>query len=392
MARQSSVADRPDARTTPPVPVPPRKRRSPVWAKALVGVGAVLLVASTGTYGVAKYAGNRYENKAQRADLLGDAVKPAERNAPPKVDGPLTFLVAGSDSRDGENANSHTADGVYGSVGQRSDTIMLVYIPKSMDRAYVISVPRDTYTSIADQKGTGFHGRDKINASFATGGTPSLVKTVTALTGMKIDYPVIVDFSAVRKMTDLVGGVDVVVDRTSVDSYRMMAKGTKYPTTKCWDQTHGRYAQCLTFKKGPLHLDAELAEYYVRQRMGLPGGDLDRAKRQQQFMRALMTKVSSSSMLTDIGKFDKLLTAGMQSLKVDKSMPVQALAFQLKSLRTSDLVFLTIPVDCCTTKPGSGSVVMPRTQEINAMFAALRNGTIDQWMLTNKPNDVSHGA
>jgi anionic cell wall polymer biosynthesis LytR-Cps2A-Psr (LCP) family protein len=109
-------------------------------------------------------------------------------------------------------------------------------------------------------------------------------------------------------------------------------------------------------------------------------------------MRALMTKVSSSSMLTDIGKFDKLLTAGMQSLKVDKSMPVQALAFQLKSLRTSDLVFLTIPVDCCTNKPGSGSVVMPRTQEINAMFTALRNGTIDQWMLTNKPNDVSHGA
>jgi LCP family protein required for cell wall assembly len=350
------------------------------------------MVVSIGTYAAGKYAGARYENQAERADLLGDSVKPAQRNAPAKVDGPLTFLLVGSDSRAGANANANTADGVYGSTGERSDTIILLYIPKSMDRAFVISIPRDTYTPIAHKTGSGFSGRDKINSAFANGGAASLVKTVNNLTGMKIDYPVIIDFSAIRKITELVGGVDVIVDKTAVDGYRFMAPGTKYPTTKCYDEFHNKQARCLTFKKGPLHLDGELAEYYVRQRKGLPGGDLDRAKRQQQFMRALMGKVAGSSMLTDLTKFDQLLVTVMKSLKVDQSMPVQALAFQLKSLRTSDLVFLTLPVVCCENKPRSGSVVVPQDAAIKELFSALQGGTIDQWMLKNKPNDVSHGA
>jgi LCP family protein required for cell wall assembly len=394
MARQASVADRLEQRSALPEPTPPprRRRRSPFWTKALVAVGAILMVTSTGTYAAGKYAGARYENQAQRADLLGDSVKGTAREAPAKVDGPLTFLVVGSDSREGENANAHTADGVYGSKGERSDTIIMIYIPKSMDRAFVISIPRDTYTPIANKTGDGFRGRDKINASYANGGAASLVKTVNNLTGMKVDYPVIVDFSAVRKITELVGGVDVIVDKTAVDGYRFMAPGTKYPTTRCYDEFHNKYARCLTFNKGPLHLDGELAEYYVRQRKGLPGGDLDRAKRQQQFMRALMSKVSNSSMLTDFGKFDALLSTVMKSLKVDQRMPVKELAFQLKSLRTSDLVFLTLPVACCENKPGSGSVVVPQEAAIKELFTALQNDTIDQWMLKNRPNDVSHGA
>jgi LCP family protein required for cell wall assembly len=392
MARQAPVAERQDRRLSPPQPVPPvKRRRSPLWAKLLVVFGAVLMVVSTGAYAAGKFTGARYENAAKKADLLGDSVTPAKRNAPAKVEGPLTFLLVGSDSREGENANKNTADGVYGSNGQRSDTIILMHIPKSMDRAIVISIPRDTYTRIAKKSGDGFHGRDKINAAFSNGGATALVKTVNNLTGMKIDYPIIIDFSAIRKITNLVGGVDVIVDKTTVDTSRFMAKGTKYPTTPC-GYHNGVKRQCITFKKGPLHLDGELAEYYVRQRYGLPGGDLDRAKRQQQFMRALMAKVASGETLTDIGKFDKLLVTVMQSLTVDQSMPVQGLAYALKGLRPSDLVFLTLPVHCCTNKPGSGSVVMPQEGPIQELFGALKGGTIDQWMLKNKPNDVTHGA
>jgi LCP family protein required for cell wall assembly len=386
MVRQAPVAERMEQQLHAPAP---KRRKSPIWAKAFVGVGALLLLVSTGTYAGTKLVGAKIENTVNRGDLLGDSVK---EEVPPKVEGPLVFLMIGSDSRAGKNSNPNNPDGnVLAVPGERSDTIIMVYVPKSMDRAYLVSFPRDSYVPIANKSGNGTSGKDKINSAFAFGGAPRLVKTVNNLTGMKVDYPVIVNFSAIHKITDMVGGVDVVVDQTSYDEYRFMPKNTPYPTTPCRD-TRGKKQRCLTFKKGPLHLNGELAEYYVRQRTGLPRGDLDRAKRQQQFMRALMSKAASGDTLTDPVKFSKLVTAVAESLTVDKRMPVQALAYALKGLRTSDLVFMTLPVRGLGNEPGAGSVVYPDMPKVTELFSAMQNDTLDAWMLKNQPNDVTHGA
>jgi LCP family protein required for cell wall assembly len=271
-------------------------------------------------------------------------------------------------------------------VGERSDSIILMHVPKSMDRAYVISIPRDTYVPIAKKDGTGVAGKNKINAAFAFGGAQQLVKTVNLMGNIKIDYPVIVDFNAVREITNLVGGVDVIVDQTVIDPYRKLARNTKYPYTL----RNGE--RLLTFKKGPLHLDGQMAEYYVRQREGLPNGDLDRAKRQQQFLRALMTKAVSGGMVTNPAKFDKLVVTIAGALTVDKRMPVQGLAFSLKSLRPSDLVFMTVPVAGFGNEPGAGSVVYPDKAKSAELFTALRNETLDQYILKYGANDVTRGS
>jgi len=354
-----------------------------------MALGVVLVLTSTAALVGGQLLSKRYEGAVQREDLLGDAVK---TETPPKVKGPLTFLVIGSDSREGRNYNPNTADGNAGAVGgARSDTIILMHVPASMDRAYVISIPRDSWVPLAQTKGDGVDGQDKINAAFTgSGGAPRLVKTVQKLTGLTIDYPVVVDFAAVRKLTDLVGGVDVIVDETSYDESRFVAANSRFPTTKCFYK--GEPKNCLTFKKGKLHLDGELAEYYVRQRKGLKQGDLDRAKRQQQYLRALMAKAVSGGMLTNPKKFDELVVTIAGALTVDKRMPVQSLAFTLKGLRPADLVFMTLPI-ARDGFVGNQSVLFVNKPQIAELSAAIKGGTMDQYLLKypTAANDVTHG-
>ncbi len=399
MGRESSLAELPPrnsaARDELGVPAPAAKktsrRRAPLWALSLVAVGAVLTLGAGAAFAGGQYLSKRYEGSVQRDDLLGAAAPAAKE--PAKVKGPLTFLVIGSDSREGDNANPETRDGNAGAVpGERSDTIIVMHVPASMDRAYVISIPRDSYVSIADKNGDPA-GKNKINSAFAFGGAPRLVQTLNNFTGSKIDYPVIVDFSAVRKITDLVGGVDVVVDKESYDEYRFMPANTKYPTTPCLD-TRGRKQRCLTFKAGPLHLEGQLAEYYVRQRTGLPNGDLDRAKRQQQFLRALMSKAASGDMLTNPVRFDELVRTIGGAITVDKRMPINPLAFSLKSLRPADLVFMTLPISGSDKVSGAGDVLIPNEAQSKELFAAIDNGTMDAYLLKypTAANDVSRGS
>jgi len=393
MARHQSTDARAPQRVSGPVRFKRRRpRRAPGWAVACLAVGTILTLASATVFAGITTLGNRYEGAVQREDLLGAAAKPKDgKVAPPKVTGPLTFLIIGSDSRAGDNANPDTPDGNAAAVGgERSDTIMLAHVPATMDRAYLISIPRDTYVRIADKDGDPA-GRNKINAAFSFGGAPRLVQTINNLTGGRIDYPVIVDFAAIHKLTDLVDGVDVVVDKTSYDPYRFLPANTPYPTTPCRD-TRWRKQRCLTFPAGTLHLDAQLAEYYVRQRKGLLAGDLDRAKRQQQYIRALMTKIATGGFITDPIKFDKLIRTAAGAVTVDKRMPVEGLAFSLKGLRPTSLTFMTLPIAGDDTVPGAGAVLVPDLAKCEELFTALKADTLDQYVLKYPPNDVSHGA
>ncbi len=353
-------------------------------------VAVVLMLTLSGLLVGGRVLADRAESSVNRDDLLGSAASATE---PPKVTGPLTFLLMGLDSRAGANHNPETADGSVAAVGgpPRTDAIIVVHVPKSTDRAYVVSIPRDTYLPIADSDGR-VGARNKVNAAFAHGGALRLVQTLDHFTGHKIDYPVVVDFAAIRGITDLVGGVDVVIDAESYDSYRFLRDGSRYPTTPCRDR-QGRQRNCLTFRKGPLHLDGQLAEYYVRQRAGLPNGDLDRVKRQQQYLRALLSKAASGDLLTDPQRFDDFVTAVGAALTVDQRMPFSGIAFSLRGLRPAELVFMTLPTVGFDRVPGVGSVVLPDEPRAKELFAAMNAGTMEEYLLKYPAaaNDVSHG-
>lgn len=347
------------------------------WWTVLCVVLVVLVTGSVAAVAGMRALSDRYEDAVDRADLL----PPAPRNSPtepPKVRGPMNLLLIGSDSR----TSGEPGDG-------RSDVVILVHLPKSAKRAYVISIPRDTYLPIATAEG-GRGPRNKVNAAYAWGGAPRLVQTLNRFGGLTIDWPVIIDFAGIRKLTDLVGGVDVTIDKKSVDSYRFLPEDSPYPSAPCTDP-QGRARRCVAFPAGTVHLDGKLAEYYVRQRRGLPRDDLDRSRRHQQYLRALAEKMAEENLLTDPRKLDRLVRTAAGMLTVDRRMPVQRLAFTLRHLRAKDLTFLTLPIAENRDVPGVGAVMVPDASRCRELFTALRGGRLDEYVREHPPNDVRHG-
>ncbi|MGH3429277.1 MAG: LCP family protein [Mycobacteriales bacterium] len=285
-----------------------KKPKSPLWARLCVIFGSVFIVMASLAYGGHLFLEQRYDKNIKRADLLGNN---RQENQGKNVKFPLNFLIIGTDKRTPEDYDPNDPSSRTASVkGERSDTIMLVHIPQDKSKAYVVSIPRDTDVEIPPSADGHFKGgKDKINAAYFFGGAPLLVSTINKLMGVTIDYPIIVHFKAVRELADTVGGVDVVIDKQVQD-----------PRTK------------IIFQAGPQHLDGKTAEAYVRQRYGLPNGDYDRQKRQQQFVFALMNRITQTHVMTSPLKLDKLLRVVTSNITVDQSMPVQDMALALKGL------------------------------------------------------------
>ncbi len=283
------------------------------------------------------------------------------------VSGAQTFLIIGSDSRDATLPGKADAQRIAQTGGQRSDTLMLMHVNKEHTRAYIVSIPRDSWVPVP-AGGPWQGGRTKINAAFAYGGAKLVVRTVEGFTGVHIDHVVLINFTGFQKMTDAVGGVDVVVNKTTTDP-----------------ETHA------TFHAGVNHLGGGMALYYVRQRHGLPGGDFDRVKRQQQFIRALMKKATDTGTLVNPAKLNALLDATAAAIIVDKQLSIGKTAVAFRDLRTSDISFITTP-NLGTGREGAASVVHLDKPKALALFDAMSKDTMAEWLKTNPGNNVTQGS
>ena len=176
---------------------------------------------------------------------------------------PQISLVMGSDSR-GQSATA----------GARADSILLVRTDPSHHLISMLSIPRDLYVPIPG------HGTNKINAAFAFGGPPLLIRTVNKLTSLKVNHVVLVDFNGFRKLIDDLGGITIV-------------NPTKIVSSEDFDG-HG-----WQFGKGPIHLDGRRALAYARIRHTTNSADTDisRTERQQRVLQALMHQLVTPSSL-----------------------------------------------------------------------------------------------
>ena len=195
-----------------------------------------------------------------------------------------------------------------------------------------------------------------------------MTQVVIHLTGIGIDHVVRADFAAIRKVTDIVGGVDVHVARTVTDKRTGM-----------------------TFKAGRQHLDGRRAEIYVRQRYGLPAGDFDRVKRQQQFLRALAEKATSLGLLANPLKLDGFVTAVGSSLVVDAGLNLAGLVRDLSGLRPDDLRFATVPSSgSVRTAGGTANVLDP--EGCAELFDALRTDAMAEYFAAHPSFAGTSGA
>jgi anionic cell wall polymer biosynthesis LytR-Cps2A-Psr (LCP) family protein len=122
-------------------------------------------------------------------------------------------------------------------------------------------------------------------------------------------------------------------------------------------------------------LDAKQALSFVRQRHGLPRGDLDREVRQQYFLAAELRKVTSSGVLLNPGKLHALLQAAGSAVQTDPDLDLLSYTSQFASLGAGDVRFTTIPVlGTPTITDGDGnpvSVVEVDTTALPAFIAGI---------------------
>jgi LCP family protein required for cell wall assembly len=268
-----------------------------------------------------------------------------------------TILAVGLDVRSVDQTTGLRASNPKASRrDERSDTIMVIRFDPDSRSASVVSIPRDSWVPIPD------HTTMKINAAYALGGPPLLIRTVERLTGIRIDHFMVVDFAGFRSVVDAVHGVDVQIAAATTD-------------------LGGRH-----FHRGVNHLDGPAALDYVRQRYGLPQGDLDRVRRQQNFLRAVFVKVASTNPADDPLRAYRLLDAMTQAVTVDDdytTADLRALALDALRLRAGNVWFLTAAV-AGLGREGTQSVVYLDSRRNAALWLAFRHDTMSAYAAAHR--------
>jgi len=222
------------------------------------------------------------------------------------LDRPLNILVLGVDAEAEED----------GFDWPRSDTMLFIALRPETGKIGIFSIPRDSLVEIPDV------GRERINIAYAHGGYALTRQVVEDVMGMPVHRFVIVDFDGFKELVDIVGGVEITVDK------RMLYT----------DHSAGLH---IDIQPGPQKLQGEDALGYVRYRQDRLG-DITRVQRQQKFLSALAGKLRQKEM---IFQFFPLLRIGRKYLETDLTF-LELLALYCSTGRYNleeDLFTATLP-------------------------------------------------
>jgi LCP family protein required for cell wall assembly len=330
-----------------------KPRRKPRWGRIALLAGIALVIIGL-IVGISLYS---YASNLDQGLKRTDAFSALTGERPKAlVDGAQNILLLGSDSRDPD-----TNDGAANAW--RSDTIILMHVPKDHKTAQLISIPRDTWVTVpkSDSAPCDQGSRAKINASFAFGGLPRAVHTVECLTGVRVDNVVAIDFGGFKDVVNAIGGVDLYVDQTITSIHKPHR----------------------VFKKGMMHMNGDQALDWVRQRKQFAQGDFARMRHQQEFLKALMDKAASTGTLSNPAKLNSFLKAVTAAVTVDKEFSLTDMALQFRSLRSDNLTFLTSPNKGSQTIAGQSVVVADRDKAL-ALYKAMAADKMIEWLTGNQ--------
>ncbi|GGG21670.1 hypothetical protein GCM10007304_39360 [Rhodococcoides trifolii] len=320
-----------------------RHRRKRIVKRTIIASSVLALVAIIGIVTTFVVVFERYFDAVDRIPGVFDGLDESAR--PAGTPGATNFLVVGSDARTtgpttGTDATEEAGDA-------RSDLIMLVQFHSDGRTAEIVSIPRDSWVPVPGR------GNDKINAAYAFGGPTLLVQTVEALTRVRVDHFAVIDFFGFVAVTDSLGGVFVDVARETEN-------------------------EGVTFYQGRNFLTGLAALAYVRQRVGLPDGDLDRILRQQNYLRALATKIRQVDPIRKPRQVDRVLKYITRAVSVDdtlSNLDLAKLAVAQRGLGPTDVSFLRAPVGGSGTE-GSASVLYLDDSARNTLWRYMATGTL----------------
>lgn len=373
------VVDQPDANaseestTEPPAAAASSesgRRRTRTTAR--VAVRSIIVLASVAALAITAAswtALDRFKRGLNTADVI-------EEGKPFPDDTANDILLVGSDSR-----TDAQGDPLPRSVlkilrteatnGLNTDTIILVRVPDDGSKPTAVSIPRDTSVHVPGNepaKINGIYGltkaatEDRLLAGGMTteraedkarlAGRRALIRAVQSLTGVQVDHYAEVNLLGFYEVTKALGGVRVCLKNATSDK-----------------------DSGADFAAGVQTISGADALAFVRQRRGLPDGDLDRIVRQQAFMAAVADKVLSTGTLTDAAKINKLIEAARKSVVLDDTWELTDFVRRMQSLATGGVRFVTLPIADATARNARGqSVVKVRPERVEKFIEGLAHG------------------
>lgn len=281
----------------------------------------------------------------------------ALKGAPQSLHGDTNILLLGLDSRranDGSDLPRQLLDLLHvGSSsevgGYNTNTMILIHIPAGGGRAVAISIPRDDYVEVPGL------GMKKIKEAYGLvkytsetqlvkqdvpnpqreflsreAGRTATITTIHNLLGVPIDHFAEVNLVGFYDLATALGGVQVCLKHAVDDS---------------------QYSGAV-FPAGVQTITGANALKFVRQRHGLPEGDLDRTHRQQAFITGVITKLRSEGIFGDLGKISALLNVAKKDVVIDSGWDVLGFLPEAKSLTSGHITFYTLPIEGFASRNG----------------------------------------
>ncbi len=312
----------------------PRRRRRIRWLRILLFVLLAYLIV---LIGVPVLAWGRV-----------DKVPFAPSGARPEGSAGTNYLLVGSDSREGLTPEERVRLGTGNAGGRRTDTIMLLHVPKLGGPPTLVSIPRDSYVPIPG------HDRNKINAAFAFGGPKLLTATVENVTGLRVDGYVEIGLGGFVGVVEGLGGIEMCLPKPAKD-----------------EKAH------IDLPAGCQELDGPNSLGYVRARHLDATGDLGRVERQRKFLAAVMNETLSPPTLLNPIRYTRVGLAGGDALTVGDTTGIfdtARFALAMRSVSSKDGVTLTVPIENPGLSTPVGSAVKWDSDEALELFHALRDG------------------
>ncbi|WP_020013318.1 LCP family protein [Promicromonospora sukumoe] len=312
---------------------------------ALIVVGALVLVAAGGT---AAYLDLKQQIGVSDVSGLVKGPTPSADPDDPFTGRSLNILVLGTDLRGGENTEIAGA----GDGGMRSDTTMLVHVSGDRSRIEVVSIPRDSLVDIpacklpdGSESGATY---GMFNSAFTIGGGAAedltyaaacTISTVQTLTGVPITNHMVVKMDGVVEVVEALGGVRMCLPEPLVQN-----------------PAYGRFE----LPAGEQTLDGRQAIGFLRARHGTglgleQGSDLTRIDRQQAFVDALVRQILDQNVVTNSPRLYRTIEAVLRAISADPGLADPAalagLAFSIRDIDPSEIVFTELPVVAAPTDP-----------------------------------------
>lgn len=357
---------RPPVRSRRPVKTP-TPARAPRWQPIGRGLAVAAAVGVLTVSGLAWSGAVRAARGFSTSDALG--------TAPHRAGAAETILLMGLDTRRDQNGEPlppivlhhlHAGDGDVG--GYNTNSLILVHIPADHKNLVAFSIPRDDYVAV---NGLGVekikikeaYGRRKAQAEdelHAQGvddpkelerrgreaGRKETLHAVRALTGVPIDRFAEVSLAGFYDLANSLDGVTVCLNSPVRDRY----SGAHFPA-------------------GEQKLNGAQALAFVRQRHGLPNGDLDRTHRQQAFLLSVLHQLKQMGTLANTDRLGAVVSVAQRNVVLSSGWNLLDWAESMSDLSAKSISFRTLPVARYATVGG---------QDVNIVDPALIRTTVER--------------